>query len=87
MYTGAQLSQRATIGRRFAIYHPRGVVVVGTAVLGDGCTLVHGNLVGQLYGGGDPPVIGNKFYAGRGSKVRGPARDTPAASGAGARSS
>jgi len=71
VYTGAQLSQRATIGRGFAIYHPRGVVVGGTAVLGEGCTLVHGNLIGQLYGGGDRPVIGNKFYAGSGSKVLG----------------
>lgn len=71
VYTGAQLSQRATIGRGFAIYHPRGVVVGGTAVLGDDCTLVHGNLIGQLYGGGDRPVIGNKFYGGSGSKVLG----------------
>ena len=69
--TGAQISHRAEIGKGLIVYHPRGIVVGGTAVLGDHCTLVHGNVVGQLYGGGDRPVIGERLYAATGAKLLG----------------
>src|SRR3990172_2033496 len=69
--TGAQLSPRASIGRGFVIYHPFGTVVGSSAVIGDFCTLIHGNVVGQLVGGADRPVIGDHFYAGTGAKMLG----------------
>lgn len=71
VFTGAQISARATIGKGLAVYHPRGVVVGATSVIGERCTLVHDNLIGQLQGGGDRPVIGNNFFAATGSKIMG----------------
>lgn len=69
--TGAQISARATIGKGLAVYHPHGVVVGATAVVGVNCTLVHGNVIGQLYGGDDRPVIGDEFFAASGAKIFG----------------
>jgi serine O-acetyltransferase len=71
VFTGAQISARATIGKGLVVYHPRGVVVGATSVIGETCTLVHDNLIGQLQGGGDRPVIGNNFFAATGSKIMG----------------
>ena len=69
--TGAQISARATIGKGFVIYHPQGTVVGATAVIGENCVLTHGNMIGQRYGGGDRPTIGNNFLAGSGAKILG----------------
>jgi len=69
--TGAQISRHATIGRGFVIYHPQGTVIGATAVIGSNCTLVSGNVIGQLYGGDDRPTIGDDFYAGAGAKIFG----------------
>lgn len=69
--TGAQISRRAIIGKGLAISHPQGVVVGRTAVIGDYCTLVHANSIGQLRGDDDRPIIGDYFYAGAGAKVLG----------------
>jgi serine acetyltransferase/acyl carrier protein len=69
--TGAQISARARVGKGLVIYHPHGIVIGATAVIGDYCTLVHGNVIGQLYGGGDRPVIGHHFVAGSGAKMLG----------------
>jgi serine O-acetyltransferase len=69
--TGTQISPRATIGKGLVIYHPHGMVVGATAVIGENCVLTHGNMVGQRYGGGDRPTIGNNFYAGTGAKMLG----------------
>lgn len=69
--TGAQISPRAMIGKGLAIYHPQGTVIGATAVIGSYCTLAHGNLIGQLYGDDDRPVIGDHFYAGPGAKILG----------------
>jgi len=69
--TGAQISARATIGKGFVIYHPHGTVIGATAVIGENCVLVHGNLIGQRYGGGDRPTIGDNFFAGSGAKILG----------------
>ena len=46
-------------------------IVIGEAKIGDYCTLIHANLIGQHRGGGDRPTIGNHFYAGTGAKIMG----------------
>lgn len=69
--TGAQVSRRATIGRGLMILHPSGIVIGATAVIGDYCTLVGGNTLGQLRGTNDRPCIGDHFFAGAGSKILG----------------
>jgi serine O-acetyltransferase len=69
--TGAQISPRAAVGKGLVIYHPHGIMIGATAVLGEYCILVHGNVIGQLYGGGDRPVIGNHFVAATGAKMLG----------------
>lgn len=72
--TGAQISHRADIGKGLVIYHPHGIVIGGTAVLGEQCVLVHANVIGQLFGGGDRPLIGHRFYAATGAKLLGKIR-------------
>jgi len=69
--TGAQISPHAAIGTGFAVYHPHGTVIGATAVIGNNCTLTHGNVIGQLYGTGDRPIIGDYFFAGTGAKILG----------------
>ena len=69
--TGAQISARATIGKGFVVSHPHGISVGATTVMGEYCTLTHGNLIGQLRGDGDRPVIGNYFVAATGAKILG----------------
>jgi serine O-acetyltransferase len=71
MLTGAQISHAAEIGKGLVIYHPHGIVVGRTAVLGEYCVLVHGNVIGQRLGGGDRPLIGDRFYAATGAKILG----------------
>lgn len=70
IYTGAQISPRARIGKGLVIYHPSGVVI-GPAVLGEQCTLTQANMIGQRRGAGDWPTIGSDFYGGAGAKVLG----------------
>jgi acyl carrier protein len=47
------------------------MVIGADAVIGDYCTLVQGNTIGQHYGGDDRPTIGDRFYAGTGAKILG----------------
>ena|SRR6266849_3785272 len=70
VFTGAQISRGAAIGKGLVIYHPQGTVV-GPTIIGDYCTLTQTNLIGQLQGGGDRPVVGDHFYAGAGAKILG----------------
>ena len=63
LFTGAQISGQAIIGKGLVIYHPHGTVIGPTTVIGDNCTLTQSNLIGQLEGGGDRPTIGDHFYA------------------------
>ncbi len=70
VFTGAQISGRAAIGKGLVIFHPQGIVI-GPTLIGDHCTLTQANLIGQHRGGGDRPVIGNHFYAGAGAKILG----------------
>jgi len=69
--TGAQISARANIGPGLIIYHPHGVAIGATAVIGKHCTLTHANLIGQRLGNGDRAVIGDYFSAATGAKVIG----------------
>jgi serine O-acetyltransferase len=68
--TGAQLSRGAAIGKGLVLYHPQGTVI-GPTIIGDYCTLMQSNVIGQLRGGGDRPIIGDHFYAGAGAKILG----------------
>ncbi len=72
--TGAQISPRAAIGKGLVVYHPHGLVIGAESVIGEYCTLVHGNVIGQHFGEGDRPVIGDYFYAGTGAKLLGKIR-------------
>jgi serine O-acetyltransferase len=69
--TGAQISRRATIGKGLSILHPAGVVIGATTVIGDDCTIVGGNVIGQLRGTNDRPTIGHHFFAGTGACILG----------------
>src|SRR5712692_8316245 len=69
--TGAQISPRAVIGKALRIYHPQGVVIGAGAVVGDHCTLSHGNLIGTFAGDEERPVIGDHFSAATGAKILG----------------
>ena len=71
LLTGAQVSRRATIGRGLMILHPSGIVIGATAVVGEYCTLVGANTIGQLRGTNDRPVIGDHFFAGAGARMLG----------------
>jgi len=68
--TGAQLSPHAVIGKALVVCDPRGLVI-GPTVVGEYCTFTQLNMVGQRYGGGDWPVIGDHFYAGAAAKILG----------------
>jgi serine O-acetyltransferase len=68
--TGAQISPRAVIGKGIRIYHPQGVVIGAGAVIGEYCTLSHGNMIGT-FGEGERPVVGHRFSAATGAKVLG----------------
>jgi serine O-acetyltransferase len=70
VFTGAQISRGAAIGKGLVMYHPQGTVV-GPTVIGEHCTLMQSNVIGQLQGGGDRPIIGDHFYAGAGAKMLG----------------
>jgi serine O-acetyltransferase len=74
MLTGAQISARATIGKGLFICHPHGIVIGATAVIGKHCTLIHGNVLGQMYAEGDRPIIGDYFIASTGAKILGRVR-------------
>src|ERR1043166_5288976 len=44
VFTGAQISGRAIIGKGLLIYHAPGIVI-GQTSIGDYCTLTHANLI------------------------------------------
>jgi serine O-acetyltransferase len=69
--TGAQISPRAVIGKGLRIYHPSGVVIGAGAIVGEHCTLSHGNMIGTFAGDEERPVIGNNFSAATGAKILG----------------
>ena len=64
VWTGCQISGRATIGKGLAVLHPAGIVIGATAVIGNNCKLAGRNTIGQRDSSGLRPVIGDDFYAG-----------------------
>jgi serine O-acetyltransferase len=73
--TGVELPCEATIGRNFVIDHFGGIIVSGFAVIGDGCRIRNGVVVG-LKNVDEPcaPVVGNNVDIGAGAKLLGPIR-------------
>jgi serine O-acetyltransferase len=69
--TGAQISPRAIIGKGLRIYHPQGTVIGAGAVVGENCTLSHGNMIGTFAGDEERPTIGDNFSAATGAKILG----------------
>ncbi|MGJ4179128.1 serine O-acetyltransferase EpsC [Corynebacterium macclintockiae] len=72
--TGIEIHPGATIGRRFFIDHGMGVVIGGTAEIGDDVMLYQGVTLGgsELVQRKRHPTIGNGVMIGAGAKVLGP---------------
>src|SRR5262249_19840614 len=72
-------SPYASIGKGFTIYHPQGISIGPTVIIGDYCELMHGNTIGRLHGnligglhrGDGRPTIGDYFFAGAGARILG----------------
>jgi serine O-acetyltransferase len=70
---GIVIGSTTRIGRRLCIEHHGGIVVHGSAVIGDDCMLRHGVTIGNA-GRVDPlgaPTIGNRVEIGAGAKILG----------------
>jgi len=82
--TGVEIHPGATIGRRFFIDHGMGIVIGGTAEIGDDVTIYQGDDVtiyqGVTLGGTSwkagkrHPTLGNNVVIGAGAQVLGPIR-------------
>lgn len=74
LYTGIEIHPGATIGRRFFIDHGMGVVIGGTAEIGDDCTLYQGVTLGgtSWKPGKRHPTLMNNVVIGAGAKILGP---------------
>ena len=72
--TGVEIHPGATIGRRFFIDHGMGVVIGGTAEIGDDVTLYQGVTLGgtSWKAGKRHPTLGNNVVIGAGAQVLGP---------------
>ncbi len=71
---GADIHPAATIGRRFTIDHGIGVVIGGTAVIGDDCMLYQGatlGMTGKQLEGKRHPTLGNNVLVGANAVVLG----------------
>lgn len=70
---GAEIHPAARIGRRFTIDHGAGVVIGGTAIIGDDCLIYQGATLGMTgkHGGKRHPTLGNGVMIGAGSIVLG----------------
>ena len=73
-FTGIEIHPGATIGRRFFIDHGTGVVIGGTAEIGDDVTLYHGvTLGGTTWNKGKRhPTLRNNVVVGAGAQILGP---------------
>src|SRR5205085_8251571 len=71
---GIEIHPGAKIGRRFFIVHGMGVVIGGTAEIGDDVTLYHGVTLGGVSWnkGKRHPTLGNNVVVGAGAKILGP---------------
>ena len=72
--TGIEIHPSAVIGRRFFIDHGMGVVIGGTAEIGDDVTLYHGVTLGgtSWNKGKRHPTLENGVIVGAGAKILGP---------------
>ena len=70
---GAEIHPAATIGRRFTIDHGIGIVIGGTAVIGDDCLMYQGVTLGMTgkHGGKRHPTLGNNVLVGAGAILLG----------------
>lgn len=71
---GADIHPGATIGRRFTIDHGMGVVIGGTAVIGDDCMIYQGatlGMTGKVMSGKRHPTLGDNVMIGAGAIVLG----------------
>ena len=70
---GADIHPAAQIGRRFTIDHGIGVVIGGTAVIGDDCLIYQGATLGMTgkHGGKRHPTLGSGVMVGAGSILLG----------------
>lgn len=69
-----EISFGTQIGPGVSLYHPRSIVVHGTAVIGERCTIYHGVTVGTSLTSKNPgqaAVIGDDVLLGTGAKVIG----------------
>ena len=73
-FTGIEIHPGADIGRRVFIDHGMGVVIGGTAEIGDDCTLYHGVTLGGVSWnkGKRHPTLGKGVVVGAGAKILGP---------------
>lgn len=73
-FTGIEIHPGATIGRRFFIDHGMGVVIGGTAEIGDDVTLYQGVTLGgtSWKAGKRHPTLMDNVVIGAGAKVLGP---------------
>lgn len=74
MITGIEIHPAATIGRRLFIDHGSGVVIGGTAEIGDDCTLYQGVTLGgtSLEPGKRHPTLGRGVIVGANATILGP---------------
>lgn len=71
---GIELPYSVQLGRRVIIEHQAGIVVHGSAVIGDDCILRQGVTIGNngLDHPQEAPVIGQRVNIGAGAKILGP---------------
>ena len=70
---GADIHPGAQIGRRFTIDHGIGVVIGGTAIIGDDCLIYQNVTLGMTgkHGGKRHPTLGNNVMVGAGATLLG----------------
>lgn len=70
---GADIHPAARIGRRFTIDHGIGVVIGGTAIIGDDCLMYQGATLGMTgkHGGKRHPTLGDHVLVGAGAILLG----------------
>ncbi|MBO7219619.1 MAG: serine acetyltransferase [Alistipes sp.] len=61
---GIDISQYATIGQNFVLWHGTGTVIHPAAVIGDNVTMRHCTTIGSSKSGGGAPTIGNNVDIG-----------------------
>jgi serine O-acetyltransferase len=74
--TGISIGARAEIGRRPRIEHFGGIIIHGSAIIGDDCMIRHDVTIGNRYLARplEAPVIGNRVDIGTGARILGNVR-------------